>query len=85
MTEIFENNDYDDHEQFMIHQVEMIPVTRNQIKIYIEQDGELQQILQYLIEGKKSLNDIGLADNEFCLQDRCIFGETELTHYLEIA
>lgn len=53
ITEISENNDYDDHDKFMIHQVEMMPVTRNQIKIYTEQYGELQQILQYKLRVKK--------------------------------
>lgn len=42
-----------------------MPETRNQIKTETKQDGELKQILHYLIEGK-SLKDIGLEDNEFC-------------------
>lgn len=55
-----------------MHQGEMMPETRNQIKTETRQDGELKQILHYLIEGK-SLKDMGLEDNEFCLQEGCIF------------
>lgn len=54
MIAVSGNNGYDDHEQYMIHQVEMMPITRNQIKNSTEQDGELKQILQYLIEGIKA-------------------------------
>lgn len=55
-----------------MHQGEMMPETRNQIKTETRQDGELKQVLHYLIEGK-SLKDMGLEDDEFCLQEGCIF------------
>lgn len=48
-----------------------MPVTINQIKNNTWQDGELKQVLQYLIKSM-SLKNMKVKYSEFCLQDGCI-------------
>ncbi|XP_054259997.1 uncharacterized protein K02A2.6-like [Macrosteles quadrilineatus] len=71
VTEVPENV-FDDHEQYLMNQVEAMPVTRIKIEEETRKDENLKVISHYLNTGK-SLKELGLNANEFCLMDGCVF------------